>query len=120
MKTAALGDFCGHILIPRVWMAEGFWSRGRGLLGRDRLDAGEALYLAPCHAVHTLGMRFALDLVFVDRNLRVRRMLWNVPPGRCVWGGLRSHGVLEMQAGWFPREALRVGAALCWASGQDR
>ncbi len=43
-------------------------SRRRGLLGRDRLDEASAMLLAPCTAVHTAGMRFAIDVVFVDRQ----------------------------------------------------
>ena len=46
-------------------------SRRRGLLGRDRLDAGAALIIAPCSSIHTFFMRFAIDVIFVARDGRV-------------------------------------------------
>lgn len=76
------------------------WRRMRGLLCRDGLPPGEALLIRPCNAVHTLGMRFALDLRFYDRSGMLVREVLNVPPGRFfVWGGFRAHSVLESAAG---------------------
>jgi uncharacterized membrane protein (UPF0127 family) len=53
----------GHVTHARRW-----WQRLRGLLGRDGLGEGEGLLLEPCRAVHMMGMRFALDVLFVDRT----------------------------------------------------
>jgi uncharacterized membrane protein (UPF0127 family) len=72
--------------------------RRRGLAGLDRLPEGRALHLRPCRAVHTFGMRFALDLVWLDGASRVVRVDRGVPPRRrrtC----LRARSVVELRAG---------------------
>ena len=81
-------------------------ARSRGLLGRRGLDG--ALVLRPCHWVHTLGMKFALDVAFLDSegeviriaHMRRHRMGWPVP---------RAHSVIEAEAGAFARWGLEVG-----------
>ena len=58
-------------VLATLEVAESFGSRLRGLLGRDGIEG--ALYLHPAKSVHTLGMRFPIDVAFVDRELRVLR-----------------------------------------------
>jgi uncharacterized membrane protein (UPF0127 family) len=99
----------GGVILGEVEAARTPWRRARGLLGRGGLERGRALYLAPCGAIHTFFMRFALDLVFVDSSMRVVRTAWNVPPWRMAFGGSRARGVFEMQAGWFPRDTVSAG-----------
>ena len=111
MNTAVLRRG-GRVLLDRVELAGDALSRMRGLLGRDGLAPGQGMYLAPCGIVHTVGMRFALDLVFVDRGLRVVRVARDVPAGRIVSGGRRAHGVFEIQSGWLPADAVSEGDAL--------
>jgi hypothetical protein len=108
VKTSVLkkGD---ETLIERVAVAGNAWQRMKGLLGRRSLDPGQALFLAPCGSIHTLFMRFHLDLIFVDREFCVRKMARDVPPGRAVFGGRDVWGVLEMETGWFPTDALKEG-----------
>lgn len=109
----------GRILLGgRAWAAEAACAltaleRMRGLLGRRALGPGAALVIERCNAVHTVGMRFALDLVFLDRRWRVTRVVRGVRPGRLmVWGGWRSARVVESEAGCLAVDALRVGDAL--------
>ena len=56
----------------KLVIADGFFARLVGWMGRERLPQDQALWLVPCRAVHTLGMRCALDLVFLDRQGRIR------------------------------------------------
>lgn len=89
--------------------------RLRGLLGRDGLAPGSALVIERCGSVHTVGMRFALDLVFLDRAWRVTRIVRNVRPGRFwVWGGWRACRVVETAAGGVAVADLRPGDGLTW------
>lgn len=90
----------------RVWLAATRRERMRGLLGRDGLPRGECLLLDPCGAIHTIGMRFALDLVFLDADGRVVGVRRDVRPGRMAWGGWRARTTLEAAAGWLDLEAL--------------
>jgi uncharacterized membrane protein (UPF0127 family) len=81
-------------------------SRRRGLLGRDRLEEATAMMLAPCAAVHTAGMRFAIDVVFVDRQGFTVKVVRDLRPWRIsLAAGARA--VIEMQAG-----SLQLGQVL--------
>jgi uncharacterized protein len=76
-------------------VARGFKARARGLSRRDRATAGPGLLIPRCASVHTFGMRFPLDLYFLDRAGRVISVRRRVPPRRLVWQrGARS--VLEI------------------------
>ena len=85
-------------------------ARRRGLLGRDSVDGG-AMLLTPCRNVHTLGVRFAIDVAHLsaaNEVLRVRTMKVN-RLGPTVW---RSCAVLEADAGAFAAWGLQVGDTL--------
>lgn len=66
-------------------VAAGFRTRLRGLAWRDRADAGPGLLIPRCSSVHTFGMRFELDLFFLDRAGRVIAVRRRVPPRRVAW-----------------------------------
>ena len=57
-------------------------TRKRGLLGRDGLPPGHAMVIAPCNAVHTFFMRFAIDILFVNREGRILKIKYAVPASR--------------------------------------
>ena len=82
-------------------------SRRRGLLGRDTL-IDSALVIAPCSAVHTLFMRFAIDVLFVSRSGRVVRMRHAVSPWRIAFAW-RAFAAIELPAGTVRRAGLREG-----------
>jgi uncharacterized membrane protein (UPF0127 family) len=84
-------------------------ARRRGLLGRDAIDG--ALLLRPCRSVHTIGMRFPIDVAWCDRELVVLRTarLERHRVSRPVW---RAGAVVEAQAGSFARWGLAVGDRL--------
>jgi len=80
-------------------VAASSWRRMRGLLGRPALVAGQGLLIVPCQGIHTLGMRYPIDVVHLDRDGVVRKVLHAVRPwrlGPLVW---RSRCVLELPAG---------------------
>jgi uncharacterized membrane protein (UPF0127 family) len=81
----------------RVPVAERFLSRLLGLALLERTGAGPGLLIPRCRCVHTFGMRFALDLVFLDREGRAIRRLHAVPAGRVV-RERRADAVLELPA----------------------
>ncbi|HZD49469.1 MAG TPA: DUF192 domain-containing protein [Silvibacterium sp.] len=98
-------------LACRVEVADHGAKRRKGLLGRDGLPAGEGLWIVPCEAVHTFGMRFAIDLVYVDRNLRVKKVKSNVPPWR-LSACLSAHSVLELSPGTIRNTQTKPGDML--------
>jgi uncharacterized protein len=84
-------------------------ARARGLLGRDGIDG--ALMLSPSRAVHTLGMRFAIDVAYCDGELRVLRVV-TMPRYRLSLPVWRARSVIEAEAGSFARWNLRPGDQL--------
>lgn len=82
-------------------------ARRRGLLGRDGIDG--ALLLSPATAVHTLGMRFAIDVAYMDRKFRVLAVR-TMKPGRMGRPRPRSRHILEAEAGAMERWGVRRGA----------
>jgi uncharacterized protein len=82
----------------RVQLAGEGRNRRKGLLGRERLDRGEGLWIVPCEAVHTFCMRFPIDLIYLDRKHRVTKVRSNVGPWR-LSVSLRAHSVIELPAG---------------------
>jgi len=72
--------------------------RSKGLLGRKGLEPGEALWIIPCEAVHTFWMQFDIDLVYIDRQNRVRKVRSSVPSWR-LSACFLAHSVLELPAG---------------------
>lgn len=73
-------------------------TRRKGLLGRDGLGAGEGLWIVPCESVHTFFMRFPIDLVYLDRKNRVRKVRHAVGPWR-ISACFAAHSVIELPAG---------------------
>jgi uncharacterized protein len=81
-------------------------SRRKGLLGRDGIDG--ALLLTPARSVHTIGMRFPIDVAWCDEDLNVVRVA-RLPRHRLSRPVARSRSVLEAEAGAFARWNLTVG-----------
>jgi uncharacterized membrane protein (UPF0127 family) len=103
----------GHCVVRETWKATNAWDRMRGLLGRPRLETGQGMLIEPCAMVHTVGMRYALDLVFLDRQLRVRKTVRRLPPFRLA-GCADAHSTLELAPGALDAAPLDVGDALEW------
>jgi uncharacterized membrane protein (UPF0127 family) len=85
--------------------------RSKGLLGRDCLAPGEALWISPCEAVHTFWMRFPIDLVYLDRRKRIRKLVSDLPAWR-LSACLRAHSVIELPAGTIRRTSTALGDTL--------
>ena len=96
-------------VLAAVDVASSFADRLRGLLGKDGVEG--ALLLRPARSVHTLGMRFAIDVAFCDRELVVLDTVC-LKPHRLTRPRRRAHCVIEAEAGAFERWGLRVGDRL--------
>jgi uncharacterized protein len=88
----------GTVLATRLDLAGTGESRRKGLLGRESLLPGEGLWIAPCESVHTFFMRFAIDLVYLDRKHRVKKVRDGVGPWR-LSACFSAHSVLELPVG---------------------
>ena len=97
------------VLANDVRRAANPWSRLVGLLGRAALASGEGLHITPCSGVHTVFMRFPIDVLFLDQDGQVVRLATDVGPFRFVWGRRRAHSALELPAGTVAVTRTEVG-----------
>jgi len=105
----------GRDIVPRALLARTWGARLRGLLLRPPLasDASEALVLEPCASIHTFGMRYPLDVVFVDAEGAVVGVRENVRPWRaCMQRGARA--VIEFHHGAVRRLSIVPGDQIGW------
>jgi len=107
-RGATLGD--------RVALADRWWLRMRGLLGRPPIAVGEGMLLSPCGAVHMRGMRYPLDVAILARDGRVVAVYPSLPPGgRTAWRHRGGHATLELPAGTLGRTGTAPGDLLAWS-----
>ena len=91
-------------------VAESVGRRVKGLLGRDGIEG--ALLLRPARSVHTLGMRFPIDVAYCDADLRVLETVSSMPRQRLGRPRWRARAVIEAEAGAFERWRLQAGDQL--------
>jgi len=108
MGLALMREGAAVPLASRVELAVSRQARRRGLLGRQRLDANSALVLVPCTAVHTVCMKFPIDVIFVNAEGRVVHSVERMQPWRVAIAAA-AHGVIELAAGSVRRHDIRVG-----------
>jgi uncharacterized protein len=101
----------GSIVCERCVLGDTVLIRMRGLLGRRELPSGEGILLRPASSVHMAFMRFPIDAVFLDRDLRVVKIAADLQPWR-VAGSRGAKAVLEIPAGEASRRGLTVGDRL--------
>jgi uncharacterized protein len=115
MNTLVLVGPNGQIVCERCELANGLVSRMRGLIGRTRLPRGRGMLVRSTWFVHTAFMRFPIDVMFLDHNLKVLAINEQVPPWRAA-AHLRAHSVLELAAGESEALGIQVGDQLACGS----
>ena len=87
----------GTLLGDAIDLADTSRKRKTGLLKHTELRAGEGLWIVPCESVHTFFMKFAIDLLYVDKRNVVRKIVSSVPPWRMSMC-LSAHSIVELPA----------------------
>jgi len=103
------------ILATAADIADTSAKRRTGLLRHERLEPGQGLWITPCESVHTFFMKFAIDLVYLDKNKKVRKVRHRVPPWR-LSACLTAHSVLELPAGAAAASRTQTGDQLAFDS----
>lgn len=101
----------GGVVCEKCVLATSSLARMKGLLGRRDLPAEEGILLRPAGSIHTAFMRFPIDAVFLDRELRIVRVVENMPPWRVAMAR-KAKAVLELRAGEAARRGVGAGDAL--------
>jgi uncharacterized membrane protein (UPF0127 family) len=86
-------------------------TRRKGLLGRQTFNTGEGLWISPCESIHTCWMKFPIDVVYLDRKKKVRKIRTSVVPWRLSIC-LLAHSVLELPVGTIDRTRTKPGDQL--------
>ena len=102
----------GEVIAAHVEAAEGILSRFMGLMFRADLPEGHGLALRPCSSIHMFFMRFPLDVVFVDGDGRVVRILDSIRPWRASMPVRGAKAAIELVAGTARRHALERGVVV--------
>lgn len=104
----------GVALGCRIRLADSWWSRLRGFLGRPEPIIGDGILLSPCSRIHTFGMSFPLDVLFLDRKGRVLEAYPDVRPWRMTPRVRDSSYALELPVGTIRHSGTQVGDRLTW------
>lgn len=108
----------GTDVCERCLVAGDTLTRMRGLLGRADLPADEGLLLRPADSIHTHFMRIPIDVVFLDRDLRVLDVRSAVKPWRMAHKR-GANAVLELRAGEAGHRGVQIGDLLCLNDGKE-
>ena len=101
------------VAVPCVKKTETVLERTKGLLGSKDFKEGEGLLITPCNSVHTFFMRFAIDVVFLDKENSVVKVVRSMKPFRLAMA-LSASAVLELPAGDADRIGVVTGNYLLW------
>ena len=105
----------GTVVGSRVRLADTWWGRFWGFMGHGPPSPGEGILLAPCNSIHTFGMRFAIDVIFLSAEGRVMALRPAVRPWRVCRGVRGGRYALEVPTGTIEATGTREGDELSWA-----
>lgn len=113
MRVVTVSDTTrGTVIGDRVEVADTSLSRMVGLLGRRGLSAGGGLWIMPSSGVHTLGMMFSIDVIGLDKELRVVKLWPRLVPFRVTSVSLKVRSVVELEAGRIEACQVQLGDLL--------
>jgi uncharacterized protein len=112
MSITVVNTTRGQTLADRCDLAKSFLARGRGLLGRAGLAAGEGLVIYPEWSVHSFFMRFPIDVIFCDAQDRVVGLRAKMAPNLPFAGKWGARYVIELPAGAIAATGTQVGDQL--------
>ena len=95
----------------RLYVAETFWPRLFGLLG-SKLDTGKALLIKSCSSIHTVGLKYPIDVLFLDAKNRIVSIRENLCPNRAAKAESGATSVLELPPGAVKLQEINVGDQL--------
>lgn len=107
----ALNQTKNTVVAEEVTLATSMWSRFWGLMGRKNLADGHGLLIDPCSSIHMFFMRFSLDVVFLDDEGRVKKVVAGIKPWRAALGG-GGKKALELAAGAAAKANVETGDEL--------
>jgi len=99
------------VLAEGAEVADTSAKRRTGLLKHTHLEPGDGLWIVPCESVHSFFMKFAIDVVYLDRKQKIKKVRREMAPWR-ISGCLTAHSVLELPAGTLAETGTQAGDQL--------
>jgi len=99
----------GEPVINNIKIANTCISRLLGLLPKSYLGREDGLWILPCTSIHTVGMRFSIDVIFLDKNFKIIKLRKNLKPFRFCFSFRNTHSVLELSSGVIESCNLNCG-----------
>ncbi len=112
MNLMVVRNSQNQIIAHQAATATTFFKRARGLLFSQPLNEGAGLWITPCNSVHTFFMTYPIDVLFLDRDLRVVAIIENMVPGKVSSVYKQAKSVLELPAGAVKKQPVAVGEQL--------
>ena len=97
-KIYTLKDEAGNIICKKMIIANNLFDRMKGLMFSIEMPDCDGFLIAPCNSIHTFFMLYRLDLLFLDKNFQVVKVIYGLSPWRITWMYFKAHQVLEMKA----------------------
>ena len=118
-RVAAVNETTRMVIAEHVRRTDTYLTRLIGLMGRKQLGPDEGLWISPCKGIHTMWMRFPIDVVFLDEDFTVVSLRERVAPWRVTRVIRSAASVLELPAGAIQRTGLTVGHRLGFLAASD-
>ncbi|MDO9181649.1 MAG: DUF192 domain-containing protein [Bacteriovorax sp.] len=110
-KSYILKDSEGEIICNRMLVADAILNRMKGLMFTTDLTSGDGLLITPCNSIHTFFMLYGLDVLFLDKNFKVIKVIYNLTPWKITRMYFKASQVVEMKAGTMKKN-LHIGDKL--------
>ncbi len=112
MKAQLLRLSDQKVLVSRLEVASSFSSRLKGLLGRQSLAEDQGLWIQKCNSIHTFFMKFRIDCIFLDEQMRVRKVSSDVSPNSLILPVRGAKTTVELPAGLASKLNIQTGDVL--------
>jgi len=101
-----------EIVLSNLQIPKTFYKKAKGLIGTKEMDENFGLWLKPCSSIHTFFMSIAIDVIYLDRALKIQRIDHQIQPWRVPRPAFGSHSVIEIKAGAAKKNNLSIGDQL--------
>lgn len=106
------------VVADKCHVAESFFDRLKGLIGRKSLEPGEAMLFLRCNSIHMWMMAFPIDVVFINSTPDKQYEVVSIREHLCAWklfpvSNFKASHVLELEAGLSKKVGIKVGEILC-------
>jgi uncharacterized membrane protein (UPF0127 family) len=100
------------ILIDQLETANGILKRMKGLIGKEKIESNYGLWIKRCNSIHTFLMSFPIDVIFVDKNLKVKKCIEQIEPNKIIWPICGASSVIELKSGFLKEHKTQIGDQL--------